>query len=208
VINILLADTHKMFREGLRHIIAGASDIVIKGEAGNYEDIFKKISDDDYDVVVLDISIPDRNAIDIIKLIKYLEPQLQILTLSMDPEDQNALQALKAGASGYLTKDADSSELITAIRKVAANEKYITQAVANRLMIALNNNVPTHMNLSNREYQVMCMIAKGKTITDIASELSLSINTISTYRARILSKLKMKNNAEITYYAIKEGLVA
>ena len=207
MINVLLADTHRMFREGLKEIITKASDIIIKGEAENYDDILEKISDKGYDVVVLEIPIPDRNGIELIKEIKHLKPKLQILTLNMDSEDRYVLLALQAGASGYLTTDADSSELITAIRKVALKEKYISQKVAQKLVIALNDKAPTHMNLSKREFQVMCMIAKGKSITDIAAELSLSVNTISTFRSRILKKMKMKNNAEITYYALKEGLV-
>ena len=194
-----------MIRKGLKQILDEEQDLKVKDEAENFQEIIDKVSNNDYDVVVLDISMRDRNGIEIIKEIKDINPQLDVLALSLD--DQYAIRALKAGASGYLTIDADASELITAIRKISANEKYISQKVGEQLVNTLNGKIPDHGNLSDREYQIMCMIARGKTITNIAAELALSVHTISTFRARILKKLKMNNNAEITYYAIKEGLI-
>jgi two-component system, NarL family, invasion response regulator UvrY len=208
MIKVLLADGHKMIREGLRKILAQESDIVIKGEATKYKDLLKEITDNSYDVVILGLPFPEKNGIEIIREIKQLKPQIQILALSIYSEDQNALLALKVGASAYLTVDADSSELITAIRKVLEHEKYIDQRVVPQLVSALDERVLNHPHLSTREQQVLCMIAEGKTIADIAAELSLSASTISTFRARVLKKLKLKNNSAITYYAIKEGLVS
>lgn len=205
MLDILLVDTHKMFREGLKQIIDEETDLKVKDEAENLPDILNRISKNNYDVVVLDISMPSRNGIEIIKKIKEINPQLRILALSL--EDQNAIRAMKAGASGYLTIDNDSSELLTAIRKISLNGKYISQEMGEQLANMLNGKIPKHANLSDREYQIMCMIAKGKTISDIAGELTLSVHTISTFRTRILKKMRMKNNSEITYYALKEGLV-
>ena len=205
MLNILLVDTHKMFREGLKQILDEKPDFKVKDEAENFREILDKVSNNDYDVVVLDISMEDRNGIEVIKEIKDINPHLNVLALSLD--DQYAIRALKAGASGYLTIDADATELTTAVRKISLNEKYISQKVGEQLVNTLNGKSPKHANLSEREYQIMCMIAGGKTITDIASELALSVHTISTFRSRILKKMMMKNNAEITYYALKEGLV-
>jgi DNA-binding NarL/FixJ family response regulator len=205
MLDILLVDTRKMFREGLKHILDEEPDLNIKDEAESFQEILDKISNNSYDVVVMDIPMPSRNGIEIIKKIKDINPQLQILTLS--PDNQYAIRALKVGASGYLTIDGEASELITAIRKISKDEKYISQKVAEQLANMLNGKNPIHANLSDREYQIMCLIAKGKTITEIANELALSVHTISTFRSRILKKMGMKNNAEIIYYAVKEGLV-
>lgn len=208
MIKILIADDHTMFRQGLKRIISPIADMVVE-EARNCKDTIQKVSNNGFNVVVLDIAMPDGNGIEIIKELKKIRPGIQVLILSMYSEDQYAFRAIKSGASGYLTKNAEASELIVAIRKVLVNEKYITPEVAKQLAIGLANNIriPSHSSLSNREYQIMCMISSGKTITNIAKELALSINTISTFRSRILKKMNLRNNAEITHYAIKEKLI-
>lgn len=209
MINVLLADDHLMFREGLKHILAKSRDILVKDEAGNCSDVISKVLQNGHDVLVLDISMPDKNGLEIIDQLKKYKPNLQILVLSMYSEDQYAFRAFQAGASGYLTKNATAAELLKAIRKVSVNEKYITQSVAQKLADAINENIgiPIHKNLSNREFLVMCMIAKGNSITSIAEHFSLSVSTVNTIRSRILKKMNMRNNAELTYYAVKEGLV-
>ena len=209
MIKILVADDHTIVREGLKQILAETSDIVVSGEAANAQEILNKILKNDYDIVLLDISMPGRSGLDVLKTLKSIKPQLPVLILSMHPEEQYAVRALKGGASGYLTKESAPDELITAIRIVSTGRKYVSSALAEKLAFDLENNneKPLHETLSNREFQVMCMIASGKVISEIAEELLLSIKTVSTYRARILEKMKMKHNAEITYYTIKNGLV-
>lgn len=209
MINVLLADDHLMFREGLKHILAESPDILVKDEAGNCNDVISKVLQNGYDVLVLDISMPDKNGLEIIDQLKKSKPNLQILVLSMYSEDQYAFRAFQAGASGYLTKNATPVELLKAIRKVFVNEKYITKSVAQKLAIAINKNIsiPAHKNLSDREFHVMCMIAKGNSISSIAKHFSLSVSTVNTIRSRILKKMNMKTNAELTYYAVKERLV-
>jgi two-component system, NarL family, invasion response regulator UvrY len=169
----------------------------------------KKIWDNEYDVLLLDISMPGRSGLDILKQLKSDRPKLSVLVLSMYSEEQYALRALKAGASGYMTKESATDELIEAIRKVSTGRKYISPSVAERLAFSLESGDerPPQETLSDREFQVMCMIASGKTIKAIAAELSLSIKTVSTYRARILEKMRMNNNAELTHYAIQNKLV-
>ncbi len=171
--------------------------------------MLNKLSENNYDVVLLDISMPGRNGLDILRQLKSERPKLPVLMLSVYPEKQYAKRALKAGASGYLTKESAPDELIAAIRKVIQGRKYVTSTLAEMLALELENGVekPSHEILSDREYQVMCMIASGKTIKEIANELSLAIPTITTYRNRILEKMRLKNNAEIIYYAVKQGLV-
>jgi two-component system invasion response regulator UvrY len=160
-------------------------------------------------MVLLDISMPGRDGIDTLKELKDLKPNLPVLVLSIHPEDQYAVRVLRAGAYGYLTKESAAEELISAIRTVSLGRKYISPSVAEKLVFNLNNNAPKqpHEKLSDREYQVMDLIASGKTVKEISEDLSLSVKTISTYRARILEKMKMKNIAELIRYAIKNGLV-
>jgi len=183
--------------------------ILIAGEASNGHEVLAEISKNKYDVVVLDISMPGINWLDTLKQIKSKSPNTFVLVLSIHPEDQYAVRALKAGASGYLSKESAPDELIVAIRKVATGKKYVSPSLAENLAINLERDTekPIHEALSDREYQVMCMIANGKSLKEIADSLSLSDKTISTYRSRILEKMKMKNNAEITRYAITHGLV-
>jgi len=209
MIKVLIADDHTIVREGLKQILSESSDIIASGEARNGKEVLNKIIEDDYDVVLLDISMPGRSGIDILKEIKSIKPKLSVLILSMYPEEQYAVRALKTGASGYLTKESATDELISAIRKVYLGGKYISSTLAEELAFYLENDTERkpHDKLSNREFHVMSMIASGKTVNKIAEELSLSPKTISTYRSRILEKMKMKTNAELIHYAIKNGLV-
>ena len=209
MIRILIADDHVIVREGLKQIVAETSDMVVADEAGSGHEVLNKVLKNDYDVVVLDITMPGMNGVDILNQLKNQRPELPVLILSMHPEEQYAVRVLRAGASGYLTKESAPDELIAAIRKVSAGKKYVSSSLAEKLAFELEIDTvkPLHETLSDREYQVMYMIASGKTVKKIAEEIFLSVKTVSTYRARILKKMKMKNNAELTYYAIKHGLV-
>jgi len=206
---ILIADDHTIVREGLKQIVAETSDMVVADEASTGHEVLNKALKNDYDVVVLDITMPGINGLDVLKQIKAQKPKLPILVLSVHPEEQYAVRVLRAGASGYLTKESAPDELITAIRKVSVGKKYVSPSLAEKLAfdLEIDHEKPLHETLSDREYQVMCMITSGRTVKDIAEELFLSEKTISTYRARILEKMKMKSNIELTHYAIKHGLV-
>jgi DNA-binding NarL/FixJ family response regulator len=209
MIKVLIADDHTIVREGLKQILSETQDIKVLGEANNGSEIFPEIEEKDFDVLVLDITMPGRSGLDVLKQVKAIQPQLHILVLSMHPEDQYAIRVLRAGASGYLTKESASEQLISAIRKVAEGRKYISPTLAEKLASELNEGVekPPHERLSDREYQVMCLLASGKTVKEISEELLLSVKTISTYRQRILQKMKLKNNAELSIYAIKQCLI-
>jgi two-component system, NarL family, invasion response regulator UvrY len=209
-IRILLADDHTMFREGVKQLLSNTPDLVVVGEASDAAQVLEKSRRMECDVVILDISMPGRDGIEVLKQLKQWNPHCNVLILSMYPEDQYAFRAIKAGASGYLTKNKASSELIEAIRRVASGRKYIGAEVAEQLAVDLERDTekPLHRKLSDREYQVMCMIASGKAVTEIARELALSVSSVSTMRSRILRKFQMKTNAEITRYAIKHDLVS
>jgi len=209
MIKILIADDHTVVREGLKQIISETSDLKVVGEARNGNEVLTQIWETEYDVVLLDISMPGQNGLDVLKQLKNTKPEISVLILSMHPEEQYAIRALKLGASGYLTKDSASEELISAIRKVSLGGKYVSASLAEKIAVHLEieREKQLHEKLSNREYQVMCMIAAGKTVNQISDELALSVKTISTYRSRILEKMNMKNNAELTYYAVKNGLI-
>ena len=209
-IRVLLADDHTMFREGVKQVLSNTPDVVVVGEASDAAQALEKAHRLKCDVVVLDISMPGRDGIEVLKQLKQMHPQHHVLILSMYPEDQYAFRAIKAGASGYLTKSKASSALIEAIRKVASGRKYISAEVAEQLAIDLESDTdkPLHQKLSDREYQVMCMIASGKAVNEIAKDLALSVSSVSTMRSRILGKFRMKTNAEITRYALKHDLVS
>lgn len=209
MIKVLIADDHAVVRQGLKQILAETMDLVVGGEATNTQEVLDKIRESEFDVIVLDITMPGRGGLDILREIKHERPKLPILILSMHSEDQFAVRALKAGASGYMSKESAPELLVKAIRKVHAGGKYISPALAEKLAFDLESDSerPPHEKLSDREFQVMCMIASGKTVKEIADKLSLSVKTISTYRARILEKMKMKTNAEVTHYAIRNELV-
>ena len=209
MIRILIGDDHAIVREGLKQILAESSDMAVAGEAANGQEVLEQVSKNDWDLVLLDIAMPGRGGLDILKQLRSERPELPVLMLSMYPEEQYAVRALKAGASGYLTKESAPEELIAAIRKVSLGRKYVSSSLAEKLAVYLemDHEKPVHELLSDREYQVMVMIASGKTVKQIADELSLSVKTISTYRSRTLRKMEMKNNSEMTYYAIKHALV-
>ena len=209
MIKIVIADDHPIVRAGLKQILADASDIEVVAEAGDGHEILKRIRKGNVDVVLLDLSMPGLMGLDALKQMNAENPKLPILVLSMHPEEQYAIRALKAGASGYLTKAAAPEQLIGAIRKVYRGGRYVSTALAEKLALGLKvgaTGLP-HENLSDREYQVLCLISSGKTVKEIAEELSLSEKTISTYRARILEKMSMKSNAELAHYGIKNELV-
>ncbi len=209
MIELLIADDHALFREGLKQILAETPDMTVTGEASNGREVWDMVLKDNYDVILLDISMPGRNGMEALKLVKNEKPEIPVLMLSMYPEEQYAIRALKAGASGYLTKMTASNELINAIRRVAMGRKYISSSLAEKLAIFLETEPKktSHHQLSDREMLVMCMIAEGKTVKIIADELALSIKTISTYRTRLLHKLGLNNNAELIRYAILNELV-
>jgi DNA-binding NarL/FixJ family response regulator len=209
MLKIFIADDHPVVRMGIKQILSEVKDMTVADEAGTGQETIKKVSKNDYDVILLDISMPGRNGLDILRELKTKKPKIPVLILSIYPEDQYAVRVLKLGAAGYLTKEGVPEELINAIRKVAQGRKYISASLAEKLAtdLELNSDRPPHENLSDREYQVLCLLASGKRLKDIAETLSLSIKTISTYRTRILEKMKMDNNAELIRYALQNSLV-
>jgi two-component system, NarL family, invasion response regulator UvrY len=208
MIKILVADDHPIVRQGLKQILSEYPDMTVADEAGTGKDVLVKIGKKDFDIVLLDISMPGRNGLDILKELKTKKPKLPVLVLSIYPEDQYAVRVLKLGAAGYLTKESVPEELVAAIRKVARGRKYVSNSLAEKLAtdLEINAEKAPHENLSDREYQVMSMIASGKRLKEVAEELSLSIKTISTYRSRIMEKMNMRNNAELIRYALQNGL--
>jgi DNA-binding NarL/FixJ family response regulator len=209
MIKILIADDHAIVREGLKQIVAETLDMVVADEASSGHEVLDKVRSNEYTVVVLDISMPGGDGLNILKQIKKEKLKLPVLVLSVHPEEQYAVRVLKAGAAGYLTKESAPGELISAIRRVSSGRKYVSSLLAEKLAFDLQSEGETslHETLSDREFQVMCMIASGKRVKDIGDELCLSVKTISTYRSRILEKMRMKNSAELTHYALKHGLV-
>lgn len=210
MIRIMIADDHSIVREGLKQIIADTRDMVICEEARDGKEAIEKGMTSKYDVLVLDVSMPKGNVLDILKKLKAFKPLIKILVLSMHPEEQYAARVLKAGASGYLTKESAPDELVKAIRKVSQGKKYISPSFAENLADKLStgdSEKPPHEALSNREYQVMEKLAGGLPVREIAEALCLSEKTVSTYRSRILQKIRVKNNAELIHYAIKNNLV-
>ena len=209
MISIIIVDDHPIVRQGLKQILSEEPDMATFGEAQNSQEVLDLIRKQDWDAVVLDITMPGRGGLDILREIKHERPKLPVLMLSIHPEDQYAVRALKAGASGYLNKESAPEELVRAIRKILRGGKYISPTLAEKMAFNLETETdrPAHEALSDREYQVMLMIASGKTTSVIAEEMSLSIKTVSTYRSRILEKMKMKSNVDLTYYVIKNNLI-
>lgn len=211
MIHIILTDDHAVVRKGLKQIIEETPGFLVTGEASSGNELIEKVKAEKYDVVILDISMPGKDGLDTLKELRQIAPELPVLVFTIYPEEQYAIRLLKAGASGYLNKESKPEELITAIERITRGLKYISPNLSNILASNVDSTIPgeapLHDSLSDREFQVMCMIGSGKTPTQIANELSLSINTISTYRIRILEKMKMRSNAEITHYAIKNQLV-
>lgn len=209
MINVFLADDHALIREGVKNLLGTISDIKIVGETANpYEvpELIKKIK---CDVLVLDLSMPGKSGLDVLKEIKSTSPNTKILIMTMLPEDQFAKRTLKAGAAGYLTKESAPDELITAIRRIASGRKYVSQSLAEKLAQDLDDtsDKPIHDQLSDREFQVMKMIAAGRSQTEIANELSISASTVNTYRSRILEKLSLHSNAELIHFAYQNNLL-
>ena len=209
MIRILIADDHAMVRQGLCQILSAQTDFQVVGEAANHAEVMQHIRQAPCDVLVLDIAMPGKNGIETLKQVRLELPMLPVLVLSMHPEDQYAVRALKAGAWGYLTKMAAAGQLVDAIRQVVRGRKYITAELAQSLAESINGNTdaPAHSLLSDREFQTLRLIATGKTLTQIGQLLALSPKTVSVYRARLLEKLGMQSNAELTRYALESKLV-
>jgi len=209
MIRVLIADDHDIVRQGMKRVFSRTPDIEVAGEARTGQEALEKIWDGKFDVVILDISLPGRNGLEILKQIKSHHPKLPVLVLSMYPEEQYALRVLKGGAAGYLTKESNKDDLIEAIRKAAQGKKFITPQLAEMLADELESSTERapHERLSDREYHLLCLIAKGKSTKEIADDLALSMKTVGTHRARILEKMGMKSNAELTHYAIQSGLI-
>jgi DNA-binding NarL/FixJ family response regulator len=208
MIRALIVDDHAIVREGLRRILGEAAGIKVGGEAVNGVEALKMMRREKWDIVLLDISMPEKNGIDTLKQIMDENRNTKVLILSMYPEDQHAVRLMKAGASGYLTKEAAPEQLVDAIRKVVAGKKHISPALAELLLMECDSDSdkPAHAILSDREYQVLRLIGSGKKVSEIAEAMSLSVKTVSTYRANILEKMKLKNSAELTRYVIQKGL--
>jgi len=209
VIRVLICDDHAIVRQGLCQVIAETTDIRAVAEASGYPEVMTPLRTMEIDMLLLDISMPGKNGIEILKIVKKEFPKLPVLILSMYPEDQYAVRAIRAGASGYMTKQSAADQLIKAVRQVVGGRKYITPELAEALAnnLGRNTDVMPHEVLSDREYQTLCLIAAGRTLSEIAVELSLSAKTVSVYRARLLEKMALKNNAELTHYALKHALV-
>ncbi len=209
MINILIADDHSVVRRGIKQILSEESDMQVSGEAANSSEIFALLDQKQWDLLILDITMPGRSGLDALIEIKQKKPDLRVLILSMHPEEEIAMRAIKTGADGYLNKDSVPGELIRAIRKVVTGGKYISSTLAESLIFATgkDSGKAPHEELSEREFQVLCLLASGNTLSQIADKLSLSVKTISTYRTRILEKMELKSNVEITHYAIKNKLV-
>ncbi|HPJ97826.1 MAG TPA: response regulator transcription factor [Syntrophales bacterium] len=209
MIRILVVDDHAIVREGLKQILNDVEDMSVLAEAANGQEALDEIRRATFDVILMDISMPGRSGLEILKDIRGEHPKLPVLILSMHPEEQYAVRALRAGAAGYMNKAGAPDELIGAIRKVSAGRKYVSPSVAERLAFELGTDLEKlpHEQLSDREYQVMLMLASGRTVSEIADELCLSVKTISTYRARVMEKMNLKKNAELTLYAVEHHLL-
>lgn len=209
MIRALIADDHAVVRQGLKQILGDTPEMLVAGEATNGQEVLDKVRAETWDVVVLDISMPDRSGLDILKQLRSERPKLPVLVLSMHSEDQYAMRVLKAGASGYLTKDSAPDELVNAIRKVVSGGRYVSSFLAEKLAfeIGTDSSRLPHETLSDREFQVLRLIAAGKSVTEIAAQLCLSVKTVSTYRTRMLEKMNLRTNVELIHYAIRHHLI-
>lgn len=209
MIKLLIADDHALFREGLKRVLSDTFGVCAIDEAVNGQEVIEKVAKNNYDIVLLDISMPGRSGLDVLKQLKCNNPDLHVLVVSMHSEAEYAERVLRAGAFGYITKERTPEELILAIRRIASGKKYVSSTMAERLAWHLESNFEKslHETLSDREYEVMCMIASGKTVKDISEELSLSMKTISTHRSHILKKMDMTKNSQLIHYAILNQLV-
>lgn len=210
MIRILVVDDHAVVRAGVTHFLADIPDMQIAGEAGTAQEAIRLVRSKEWDVVLLDIAMPDKSGVEVLKQIKREKPELPVLMLSMHPESRYAVQILRSGASGYVQKEALATELVTAIHTTLRGHKYISPAVADLLTadpFVADSQKPLHELLSAREYQIFYKLGQGEGVTKIADELCLSVKTVSTYRSRVLEKMNMTNNADIIYYAIKQNLI-
>jgi DNA-binding NarL/FixJ family response regulator len=209
MIRILVADDHEMFREGIKRICEDNPDLVVAGEAGNGNEVLDKISQEDFDLLLLDIAMPGLSGLDALKQLKTLKPKLRVLVLSMYPEDEYAVRSIKAGAAGYLTKAKASHELMEAIKRVSSGGNYIDSSVAEKLLFEMQagTSKPPHETLSDREYQIFSMLVRGEKVSQIAEKTFLSVKTVSTYKVRILNKMEMKSTAELVKYAVEHQLI-
>jgi two-component system, NarL family, invasion response regulator UvrY len=209
MIRILIADDHAILRRGLKEILARELDSAVWGEAENGQQVLDQVQGQEWDLLILDITMPGRSGLDVLRNLNTLRPTLPVLVLSMHPEDQYGKRVLKAGASGYMNKESAPEELITAVRKLLGGGRYVTPALAETLASDLSHGAgrPAHESLSNREFEVLRNIASGKTVTQIAQALQLSVPTVSTYRARILEKMHLSTTAELMHYALRNHLV-
>ncbi|MBI2831891.1 MAG: response regulator transcription factor [Chloroflexi bacterium] len=208
MIKMLVADDHAVVRKGLKEIVGNIPQLVVADEACNGDEVMRKVWQNDYDLLLLDITMPGRSGLEVLKEVKNLKPQLPILILSIHPEEHYAVRVLRAGASGYLNKESAPDELRSAIEKVAAGGKYVSPIVAEILASELvDSEKAAHESLSDREYEIMCMVATGKTVKQAATELKLSPKTVSSYIHRILVKMRMRNKSQLTRYAIEHLLI-
>jgi two-component system, NarL family, invasion response regulator UvrY len=206
---VLIVDDHALLRRGLKTLLAEEFRGAAFGEASNAREALEQLQKNEWDVALLDITLPGKSGLDLLKELKVERPKLPVLVLSAHPEDQFAVRVLRAGAAGYMTKETAPEELVKAVRKVLAGGRYVSLGLAEKLAVTVGKDSTRapHETLSDREHDVMCRIASGQTVKEIAGELSLSVKTISTYRARVLEKLGVRNSAEITHYAIRNNLV-
>ena len=209
MIRIVVADDHTIVREGLKQVLSAASDLSIVGEAQNGHEVLQRVRELEFDVLLLDMSMPGKSGIELIKQVRAEKPKLRVLVLSMHQEQQYAVRAIKAGASGYLTKESASAQLVSAIRKVAGGGAFITEAVAEQLALGAMPQAdgPPHSALSDREFQVFRLLVSGKAVSNIADELNLSVKTVSTHKARIMQKMNMSNSTELIRYALQHRLI-
>ncbi len=209
MIRVLVADDHAVVREGIKRIIADTSDMAVAGEAGTAGELEARVITGQFDVVLMDLAMPGMSGLEVLHDLRRQRPRLPLLVLSMYPEEPYAVRALMAGASGYVNKGSPPDEILRAIRTVAAGKRYITAQVAESLASLVDSATakPPHATLSNREYQVLCLLASGQSVSDVARQLALSVKTVSTFRARVLTKLGLRNNADLMRYALKHGLV-
>jgi two-component system invasion response regulator UvrY len=210
VIKILIADDHPVVRRGLREMLAETTDIVVAGEAGTAAEVMRQVGEQRWDVIVLDISLPGGNGIELIGEIRKSRPTSRVLILTVYSEEQYAVRAIKAGAAGFLTKESAGEKLIEAIRRIAGGGRWISAELAETLasLVAGDASGLPHERLSDREFEILKMLASGRTVSQIAAALSLSVKTVSTHRTRILKKMEMGTNAELTHYAVRQGLVS
>lgn len=209
MINVMIADDHAIVREGLKRIFANEPDMSVSAEADSGDEVFKKFKVENWDVLILDMAMPGRNSLELIKQIHFYYPKKPILVFSMYPEDQYAIRMIRVGASGYLSKESEPSQLVAVIRQLAQGQRYVSHEISEQLIEQIMNPEvqPSHTKLTNREFQVFQAICKGLRLTDIATEMSLSAKTVTTYRSRIIKKLALKTNSDIIHYAFRNQLL-